>query len=123
MVAFRGKAEDLPLQEWLENHIWPMKKARWNPRFVYCHSKKTIREMQKNGIRAFADMYFFQDEVIRAAEDFKMPALLGEPIFDFPAPSYKTSREAFRIVEKQLKKYRKHPFIKIGESPTWCIVL
>jgi hypothetical protein len=26
-------------------------------------------------------------------------------------------------VEKQLKKYRKHPFIKIGESPTWCIVL
>ncbi|MBM3255976.1 MAG: amidohydrolase family protein [Candidatus Moranbacteria bacterium] len=114
MVAFRGTAEDLPLRNWLEDHIWPMERARLNPQFVYRHSKKALREMRRNGIRAFADMYFFQDEVIRAAEELKMSALLGEPLVDFPAPSYKTPDEAFKILERQLKEHRKHPFVKIG---------
>ena len=114
MVAFRGLAEDLPLKEWLEENIWPAEKKQINPRFIYRNSEKAILEMQKNGIRAFCDMYFHQNETIRAVEKLKMHAVLGEAIVDFPAPSYKSPEECFDILEKQLKKFESHPYIKIG---------
>lgn len=117
MIAFRGIAEDLPLKTWLEDNIWPMEKEKLNPGFVYRNAKKAIAEMQKNGIRAFCDMYFFEEEVARAAEELKMTAVLGEVILDFPTASYQSTQEAFEIIEKQLKKYQNHPFIKFAVIP------
>src|SRR3569623_3156860 len=31
---FRGLADDLPLMEWLNNHLWPAEGARDNPQYV-----------------------------------------------------------------------------------------
>jgi len=117
MVAFRGLAEDLPLKKWLEENIWPMEREKINPKFIYENTKKAILEMQKNGIQAFCNMYFFEDEAARAAEELKMHALLGEAIVDFPSPSYNSPEEAFEIVENQLEKYKDNPYVKIGVIP------
>jgi len=114
MIAFRGMAEDLPLKKWLEENIWPMEKEKVNPAFVYKNTKKAILEMQKNGIRAFCDMYFFEDEAARAAEELQMHAVLGESIIDFPTPSFKTPEEAFDILEKQLIRYKDSRYVKIA---------
>ncbi len=114
MIAFRGMAEDLPLKKWLEENIWPMEKAKVNPEFVYENTKRAIIEMQKNGIRAFCDMYFFEDEVARVAEELQMYAVLGESIIDFPTPSYGKPEEAFDILEKQLVRYKDSHYVKIA---------
>lgn len=114
MVAFRGIAEDLPLKKWLEENIWPLEKSKINPGFIYRNTKKAIIEMQKNGIQAFCNMYFFDDEAAKAAEELKMHAVLGEAIVDFPSPSYGSPEEAFEIIEKQLLKYQGHPYIRIA---------
>ena len=66
MVDFRGLGEDLPLQKWLQEYIWPAEK-KLEAKFVFENSKKAIREMQENGIQVFSDMYFFEEEVARAA--------------------------------------------------------
>lgn len=117
MVAFRGMAEDLPLQEWLEKHIWPSEAKRVNPQFVYQNTKKAIIEMRKNGIEAFCDMYFFEDQVARAARELKMHVVIGEVILDFPTPSAKSPEEGLRITEELIEKYKNDKYVKVAVAP------
>lgn len=117
MVAFRGMAEDLSLKIWLEKYIWPAEKKFVSPRFVYQNTKKAILEMRKNGIEAFCDMYFFQDDVARVAKEMKMRVVIGEVILDFSTPSAKNADEALAIAERQLKKYKNDPFVSVAVSP------
>ncbi len=117
MIAFRGIAEDLPLQEWLEKYIWPAEKDQVNSDFVYEKTKEAILEMKRNGIQIFADMYFFEDRVAEAAEELGVPTIIGECILDFPSPSTKTPEQALEISEKLLIKYQNHPSIKVAVAP------
>ena len=50
MVAFRGRAEDMPLQEWLEQRIWPMEEKEVSPEMVKIQTRKAIQEMKQNKI-------------------------------------------------------------------------
>lgn len=117
MVGFRGIAEDLPLKEWLEKYIWPAEKRMVTPEFVYKNTKKAIREMKKNGISMFCDMYFFEEEVARAASEMKMPVVIGEGLLDSPTPSAKNFKEGLDITEKLLKKYKNNDLIKVSVAP------
>jgi 5-methylthioadenosine/S-adenosylhomocysteine deaminase len=117
MIAFRGLAEDVSLDEWLNKYIFPMEKEKVNPKFVYEQTKIAIKEMQKNGIKAFNDMYFFEDEVAKAAEEMKVRVVIGEGILDFPTPSAKTPEEALEITEKLLEKYKNNPFVSVAVAP------
>lgn len=117
MAAFRGVAEDMPLSKWLEEYIWPMEKERVNPEFVYKNAKLAIKEMKQNGIKAFNDMYFFEEEVAKAAEEEKIYAVLGEVLLDFPTPSAKNPEETLEKTEKLLEKYKGNPYISIAVAP------
>lgn len=117
MIAFRGKAEDLPLKEWLEKYIWPWEKEKVNRKFVYQQTKLAIEEMKKNGIKVFNDMYFFEEEVAKAAKELGMKAVIGEGIIDFPTPSAKNPKEAFEITENLLIKYQNDPQISVAVAP------
>lgn len=117
MVAFRGIAEDFPLKIWLEKYIWPAENKHVRPDFVYRNTKKAIQEMRKNGIEAFSDMYFFEEEVARAAKELKMHAVVGEVILDFPTASAKNADEALEITEKLLVKYKKDPYVLVAVAP------
>lgn len=117
MVSFRGMAEDVPLDRWLNEYIWPAEKENVSADFVYSNSKKAIREMKKNGIAVFCDMYFFQDQVARAAKEEGVKAVIGEVILDFPTPSAKNSKEALRITEQLLEKYINDPNISVAVAP------
>ena len=117
MVAFRGLAEDLPLKDWLEKVIWPAEKEYVNPKFVYQNTKKAIKEMRRNGIKAFADMYFFEEEVAKAAEEMKMHAIIGEGILDFPTPSCRSAEEALEKTEEMMTEYKNSKYVKVSVAP------
>ena len=117
MIAFRGLAEDKSLQEWLEKYIWPAEKKAVNPRMVGSQAKKAIKEMKKNKIAAFCDMYFFEDQVAKAAIEEKMPVVIGEGLLDFPTPSYKTFEQGLEITKGLLEKYKDHPLVKVSVAP------
>jgi len=76
MVLFRGLADDLPLKTWLEQKIWPIEK-NLNPQDVYWFALLGIAEMIRSGTTAFADMYFYMNEVARAVAESGMRALLA----------------------------------------------
>lgn len=117
MIAFRGLVEDLPLSDWLEKHIWPMEKDKVSPEFIYENTKKAIIEMKRNGIRVFADMYFFEEEVARAAKEMNMRVVIGEGLMDFPTPSYRTFDEGLAISEKLIKKYKDDELVSVAVAP------
>lgn len=117
MIGFRGLAEDLPLKVWLEEYIWPMEREKITPEFVYEQTKKAIREMQRNNIRAFCDMYFFEEKVAQAAAELGMHVMVGEAILDYQTPSAKNAQEALATTEALLKKYAAHPLVSVAVAP------
>jgi len=76
MVAFRGLADDVPLQQWLEEFVWPMEQ-RLTPEDVYWCTLLAIAEGIRSGSTTFIDMYIYNDEIARAVEESGVRALLS----------------------------------------------
>lgn len=76
MVLFRGAADDLPLEEWLRDRIWPLE-ARLTDEAVYWGSLLGLAEMIRSGTTAFSDMYFHLDAIERAVAESGMRAVLS----------------------------------------------
>ena len=85
MALFRGVADDIPLKQWLEEKIWPLENKLIDREFVHQGARLAIAEMIKSGTTCFADMYFFPDEVAKAALDAHIRVQLASPILDFPS--------------------------------------
>lgn len=82
MTLFRGYGDDLPLQRWLNEKIFPAE-DRLNEERVYTGSMLAIAEMIRNGVVSFSDMYFFLDETARAVEESGIKANLSRSIVSF----------------------------------------
>ncbi len=81
MSLLRGAADDLPLQEWLEQHIWPAE-AQLTPEDIRRGNELTIREMSATGTTFFNDMYFDPEEAVAAVEASGMRAAIGITVLD-----------------------------------------
>jgi 5-methylthioadenosine/S-adenosylhomocysteine deaminase len=106
MVYFRGLADDLPLKEWLENHIWPAETKWLGPEFVSDAVELACLEMLKAGITTYNDMYFFEDAAAISARKLGMRAVLGAGIIDFPGVSAKNPGEYLEKAERFIKDWR-----------------
>ena len=84
MSLYRGIADDLPLMEWLNDHIWPAE-AKWvSPDFMRDGVELAIAEMLSSGTTCFNDMYFFPDIVAKTAQEIGIRAMVGLIVIDFP---------------------------------------
>ncbi|MBP2143747.1 5-methylthioadenosine/S-adenosylhomocysteine deaminase [Methanococcus voltae] len=81
MTIFRGVADDLPLMDWLGNHIWPLE-AKLDDEIIYAGTMLGCMEMIKTGTVAFNDMYFFTDSIIKAVETANMRCTLSYGLID-----------------------------------------
>jgi 5-methylthioadenosine/S-adenosylhomocysteine deaminase len=95
MVYFRGLADDLPLQEWLEKHIWPAEMQWLTAEFVDDAIELACLEMLKAGVTTYTDMYFFQSVAGRKLEKLGMRGVLGSGIIDFPWKDYAQSPDDY----------------------------
>jgi 5-methylthioadenosine/S-adenosylhomocysteine deaminase len=86
MTLFRGFADDLPLMEWLEQHIWPAEQ-RLVADDVYWGARLACAEMIRGGTVAFWDMYWQPAATARAAIDAGLRATIGAPLIDGADPA------------------------------------
>lgn len=104
MVLFRGIADDLPLKQWLNEHIWPREAKFLSPEFVYDGSCLACLEMLKSGTTTFNDMYFFPESIAKAAKKLNIRAVIGQGVFDFSTPFGKNAEDylnrALEFIEK-----------------------
>jgi 5-methylthioadenosine/S-adenosylhomocysteine deaminase len=81
MTLFRGYADDLPLMEWLEKHIWPAER-RLEVEDVYWGARLACVEMIRTGTVSFWDMYWHPRATARAVRDAGLRAVIGAPLID-----------------------------------------
>ncbi|MEF8722914.1 TRZ/ATZ family hydrolase [Candidatus Accumulibacter phosphatis] len=94
MSLLRGLADDLPLKEWLQHHIWPAEAEHVSEQFVYDGTLLACAEMLRGGITCFNDMYFFPGAAADAALASGMRAAIGLITVDFPS-SYATDADDY----------------------------
>jgi 5-methylthioadenosine/S-adenosylhomocysteine deaminase len=101
MSLLRGIADDLPLDQWLNEYIFPSEAKHAGPEFVYIGTCLSAVEMALNGITTFADGYFHMENAARAAVDVGLRAVVAQGILDVPTPdaavpgSWKERAETF----------------------------
>ena len=86
MSLFRGLADDLPLETWLNNYIFPSETRHAGPEFVYLGTKLSAVEMALGGITTFADGYFHMEQAARATIEVGLRAVVAQGILDVPTP-------------------------------------
>ncbi|MBA53255.1 MAG: N-ethylammeline chlorohydrolase [Pseudomonadales bacterium] len=117
MTLFRGLADDLPLMEWLQNHIWPAE-GRWvDEAFTQEGALLAMAEMIRSGTTCFSDMYFYPNVVAKAAASAHMRCQLSFPILDFPTNWAQNADEYLRKGLQLHDDYRNHPLINIAFGP------
>lgn len=82
MTLVRGYADDMALEPWLEQKIWPYE-ANLRPEHVYQGTLLAIAEMVRGGTTCFADMYFFEREGVRAMLESGIRACPGAVLLGF----------------------------------------
>ncbi len=82
MTLFRGLADDLSLDSWLNDHIWPME-ANLNGDYCYIGALLGAVELIKSGTTTFSDMYFYMEDVARAVDEAGIRAVLSYGMIDF----------------------------------------
>jgi len=117
MSLFRGIADDMRLQDWLEKFIFPAEAKNVSPDFVRWGTRLGCLEMLLGGTTTFTDMYYFEDVVAEAAKEAGMRGVLGETIIGFPVADNKTPAEALVFTEKYLTRFRNDPLVVAAVAP------
>lgn len=117
MSLFRGLADDLPLMEWLNEHIWPAEQQWVSPQFVKDGSRLAIAEMIRSGTTCFSDMYFFPDCTAEVATEAGIRAVVGLIMIDFATPWAKDASEYLDKGKQVHEQYKHSPLIKTAFAP------
>ena len=86
MSLFRGLADDLPLERWLNDYIFPAEARCIDAETVRIGSLLSCAELLLSGTTTCCDGYFFEDQVAAAVLESGMRGILGQGVVDFPAP-------------------------------------
>lgn len=81
MTLLRGYADDMMLQEWLSQKIWPLE-AHLTPADVFWGTRLACLEMIRSGTTAFNDMYFYMADAARAVDESGIRAVLSYGFID-----------------------------------------
>ncbi len=117
MTLMRGLADDLPLMEWLNNHIWPAETRHVDAGFVFDGTRLACAEMLRAGITCFNDMYFFPEAAVQAVLASGMRAAVGMIAIDFPT-AYASDADDYLAKGLALRDdYNPHPLLSFCFAP------
>jgi 5-methylthioadenosine/S-adenosylhomocysteine deaminase len=111
MTLLRGIADDLPLMQWLEQHIWPVEKEHMTRETVHLGTELAAAEQLLAGVTTTTDMYFFGDEVSTVLAEAGMRGVVAESLIGFPTPRCATTEEMLEKQRELLEAYTDHPLI------------
>ena len=117
MVLFRGLADDLALMDWLQKYIFPAEAKTVSPEFVRAGTRLAALEMIESGTTAYADMYYFEEEIGRTTKAAGIRGILGQTIIQFPVPDAKTPAEGLARAERFAKEFASDELITPAVAP------
>ncbi len=117
MSLFRGLADDLPLMQWLNAHIWPAEQRWVGEEFIIAGVRLAMAEMIRTGTTCFNDMYFFPDVTGRTVAQAGMRVVTGLIVIDFPTV---WAADADEYIEKAIAvhdEFRDDPLVHTAFAP------
>lgn len=94
MSLMRGLADDLPLMQWLREHIWPAEARALGPEFVRDGVELAVAEMLRGGSTCCNENYFFPDVQAATYQRLGFRAMVGLPVIEFPT-AWAASRDEY----------------------------
>ena len=105
MTLMRGYADDLPVQEWLEQKIWPLEN-KLTEEDVYWGTKLACLEMIKTGTTFFNDMYWHFHATAQAVEEMGIRAVISAVSIDlFDEDRARQQRQLNEQLFRESQKY------------------
>ena len=118
MTLFRGLADDMPLESWLHEGIWPAERRWVSAEMVRDGTELAIAEMLRGGITCFSDQYFYPEIVAEAALDLSIRAVVATPVVDFPTGWAQDAEEYLqKAADLVHDPYADHPLIATAFAP------
>ena len=106
MTCFRGLADDLPLMEWLHEHMFPAEAKHVNREMIYKGALLAMAEMILSGTTSCCDSYFYESSVVQAAVEAGMRIVAGQGFIDFSPPDAEELRRKAATAESFVAKWR-----------------
>lgn len=117
MVMYRGLADDLVLSDWLQRYIFPAEEKTVSPDMVRIGTRLAALEMIESGTTTFADMYYFEEEVAKAAKAAGLRGVLGQTIIQFPVADARTPAAGLRRAESFIEDFLDDELIVPAVAP------
>ncbi len=117
MTLLRGLADDLRLDVWLMGYMMPVEREFVSPDFCRLGTLLGCAEMIRSGITAFADMYYFEEDVAKATAEAGMRALCGQTVLKFPTPDAGSYEDSLAYTRDFIQRWKGHPLIVPAPAP------
>ena len=120
MNLLKGFSDDLLLEQWLKEAIWPVEKALVDDDFVYQGTQLAMAEMIRGGTTCFQDMYYMPDQIAKAVDSAKMRANIGLIVVE---SNNAWSKNADECISKALDvndQFKHHANLSFSFAPHAC---
>src|SRR5215212_10167130 len=117
MTLLRGLADDLRLDVWLMGYMMPVEREFVSPEFVRLGTLLACAEQIRSGVTTFNDMYYFEEDVAKAAADAGVRAVCGQTVMKFPAPDAASYEDSLQMARDFIQRWKDHPLIVPAVSP------
>lgn len=109
MSLLRGMvADQQQLDVWLFGYMFPVESQFVNPEFSYVGTLLSCAEMLRGGTTTFVDMYYFEEEVARAAEAAGIRAICGQTVMRLPTPDAASYDEGLERARRFIEQWHHH---------------
>jgi 5-methylthioadenosine/S-adenosylhomocysteine deaminase len=111
MSLLRGLVADQQLDVWLFGYMFPVESQFVDAEFSYTGTLLSCAEMIRSGTTTFCDMYFFEEEVARAADQAGMRAICSQTVMRLPTPDAASFDEGIERARRFMREWHGHPRI------------
>jgi 5-methylthioadenosine/S-adenosylhomocysteine deaminase len=113
MSLFRGLADDLPLERWLQEHIFPAEARFITPESVRLGARLSVAEMVLSGTTTCCDGYFLASDIAKGVSQTGLRFVLGQGVIDFPAPGVPDPGHNIEVADRFVRDWRdRSPLIR-----------
>jgi 5-methylthioadenosine/S-adenosylhomocysteine deaminase len=117
MTLLRGLADDLRLDVWLMGYMMPVEREFVSPDFVRLGTLLACAEMIRSGVTTFADMYYYEEDVAKAATEAGMRALAAQTVLKFPSPDADSYEDSLAMARDFISRWKGHALILPSVAP------
>lgn len=108
MSLLRGLVADQQLDVWLFGYMFPVESRFVNADFTYTGTLLSCVELIRGGTTTFVDMYYFEEQVARAADEAGMRAICGQTVMRLPTPDASSYDEGLERARRFIESWQGH---------------